>query len=201
MNKIKKFSPVMLVVMLVMAVSMPAAAQFRIGPRVGVAVNKLHFNKDILDGENRAGFTGGLQAELMFGHIGFDASVMYVRRDAKFMEENKYTSVSRDYIDIPINFKLKFGLPLVSSIVKPYLYTGPAFAFLTSGTGINEFVRSKKYDYSWNFGFGVEFINHLQIGAGYGLGLTKTSTPDAEPENKDIQGKNRYWTVTAAWLF
>ena len=73
--------------------------------------------------------------------------------------------------------------------------------FVLSGTGINEFVRSKKYDYSWNFGFGVEFINHLQIGAGYGLGLTKTSTPDAEPEYKDIQGKNRYWTVTAAWLF
>ena len=66
----------------IIAMSISAAAQFSIGPRVGINVNSMHFDSDLFKSENRAGFTGGLQAEFMIPMVGFgfDASVMYVHR-------------------------------------------------------------------------------------------------------------------------
>ena len=67
-------------------------SQFRIGPRVGVAVNDLHFNKSVFDGDNRAGFTAGVMTEFTVPVIGlgFDLSAMYVRRSAKWMDGMQY---------------------------------------------------------------------------------------------------------------
>lgn len=193
-------------VAVIVAIMMPSVAygQFKIGPRIGLEVNSLHFNSDLFNSDNRAGFTGGLQAEFMIPAVGFgfDASLMYVRRDAKFMENNEINSAQRDYFDIPINLKYKLSIPLIASVVKPYIFTGPDFAFLTSGTRINEAWRSKKVDVAWNVGVGVEFVNHLQIGASYGIGISKAAEAIGVTSGKqEIDGKNRYWTVTAAWLF
>ncbi len=128
---------------------------------------------------------------------------MYVRRSAEFMSQNEdVTAKNRDYIDIPINVKYKFSLPLVSKVLAPYVFTGPDFAFLTSGTGINEAWKSKKVDVAWNFGLGVELVSHLQVSASYGIGISKAAEMIGVTGGKqDIDGKNRYWTVTAAWLF
>lgn len=183
-------------------VMMPAMAQFKIGPRLGVDVNSLHFNKDVFQEDNRAGFTGGLQAEFMIPGLGFglDASVMYVRRSATFTDDQR-TEVNADYIEIPVNLKYKLGLPLLSHILKPYVYTGPSFSFLTSRRFFSDFVN-KKSDTAWNFGFGVELINHLQLSASYAVGMSKAlDVFHLSNENANINGKNRYWTVTAAWLF
>ncbi|MDE6334771.1 MAG: PorT family protein [Muribaculaceae bacterium] len=193
---------------LALAVVMPAMAQFRIGPRVGINVNSLHFNKEVFSENNRVGFNAGLQAEFTVPVIGlgFDASVMYVKRNAAYMnsiqsQNNTETKLHSDYIEIPINFKYKIGLPIVGSIISPYLFTGPSFAFLTSKKVIND-MQNKKCDIAWNFGVGVELVKHLQIGASYGLGMTKAlQTIHATGDNAGIEGKNRYWTVTAAWLF
>ena len=184
--------------------SFSTQAGVRIGPRVGVEVNKLHFNEKIFEGENRAGFTAGLQLDIMAPlGIGADLSVMYVRRSADFMRDNGYeVDTNRDYIHIPINFKYRLGLPLIDKIIAPYLFTGPDFAFLTSGTGINEAWKSKKFNVSWNVGLGVELIKHLQISATYGIGISKAAEMiGVTGGTQDIDGKNRYWTVTAAWLF
>ena len=54
---------------------------------------------------------------------------------------------------------------------------------------------------AWNFGFGVQLLGHLQVGASYGIGMTKAFEKIGAVEGVDIQGKNRYWTVTAAYLF
>ena len=192
-----------LAVIAVIAVAPVASAQFSIGPRLGINVNSLHFSKDLFESDNRAGFTGGLQAEFMIPAVGFgfDASLMYVRRTAEVDHEK----VGKDYLEIPVNLKYKFGIPLVGSILKPYIFTGPSFAFLTSRKAIGEFVHSRSSSVAWNFGFGLEFFRHLQVGASYGLGLSKTIAghiPGASGSGDvDIEGKNRYWTVTAAWLF
>lgn len=181
-------------------VAVPAAqAQFRFGAKVGLNVNKLHFNKEITSSDNRAGFTGGVMAEFTVPVIGvgMDASVMYVRRNAKFMDQyQNVENVHNDYIDIPLNLKWKINVPVISSILRPFLTTGPSFAFLTSKKSFDEF-RNKKCDVAWNFGFGAELLKHVQIGASYGLGLNKV-TGNAD---SGIEGKNRYWTVTAAYLF
>lgn len=193
---------------LALAVVMPAMAQFKIGPRVGINVNSLHFNSELFNEENRAGFTGGLQVEFtvpLVG-IGMDASVMYVKRNAEYMSTlDKNDGVKKthsDYIEIPLNFKYKLSIPAIGSIIKPYVFTGPSFAFLTSKKDVNAFFKKKSCDVAWNFGLGVELISHLQIGASYGLGMTKAlQTVGVHGDAANIDGKNRYWTVTAAWLF
>lgn len=194
------------IVAVMLAAVLPASAQFSIGPRVGVNVNKLHFDESTLASDNRAGFTAGLEMEFMVPmlNLGFDLSAMYVRRNSDF-EQNRADAdktYHSDYIEIPLNLKYKIGLPVVGRIITPYIFTGPSVAFLTSKKAISEFVHGKKCDWAWNFGLGVQLFNHLQVGASYGLGLTKAiHFVDSSAEAAGINGKNRYWTVTAAWLF
>ncbi len=179
----------------------PAAAQFRIGPRVGLNVNKLHFDKELLGNENRAGFNAGLMAEFTVPvvGIGFDISAMYVRRSAEWAQQQLIDK--REYIEIPLNLKYKLNIPIVNSIIRPFLTTGPSFSFLTSKKSWTAF-RNKSCDVAWNFGLGVELLRHMQIAASYGVGMTKAfETIGAINGSAGIEGKNRYWTVTAAYLF
>ncbi|MDO4320380.1 MAG: porin family protein [Bacteroidales bacterium] len=193
--------------LLALAVMIPAMAQFSIGPRIGMNVNALHFNKDIFNSDNRAGFNGGLEMEFMIPMVGFgfDLSAMYVHRVSQTqVTENGTTAVAdlaSDYIEIPLNIKYKIGLPVIGKVFTPYIFTGPSFAFRTSKEAIKEFYHAKKSDIAWNFGIGVQLISHLQIGASYGIGLTKAVEFVSDHQSAGIDGKNRYWTVTAAWLF
>ena len=200
MKLIKRLS----VLLVVLAAVLPASAQFSIGPRLGVNVNKLHLDESTFAEDNRAGFTGGIEMELMIPMLNFgvDLSAMYVRRSGKLTNGTAVEEINRDYIEIPLNLKYKIGLPIVGNIVAPYIFTGPSFAFLTSKEEINNFIKNKKCDIAWNFGLGVQLFKHLQVGASYGLGLTKAvSFIESEHQRAGIEGKNRYWTVTAAWLF
>ena len=188
--------------------SASAGEIFRFGPRIGTEVNSMRLNSDVFNSDNRAGFTGGLMMEVNVPLVGiaFDLSVMYVHRlnnnslkagASDSPDQNSMLTadsyIKRDYIEIPLNFKYKIGLPIVGKVVSPYLFTGPSFAFLASKRHINV---------AWYFGVGLQLFTHLQVGASYGLGITKTvekvSSITAGPE---ITGRNNYWTVTAAWLF
>lgn len=199
--------------MLIAVPTLPVAAQVHFGPKVGVAIDKLSFDKNVFSSDNRAGFTGGLTLEVMLpvANLGFDISAMYVHRssDVLDMEDRDETTGAyaveknnRDYIEIPLNLKYKIGLPIVGRIVTPYVFTGPSFAFLTSKKAINDAMRNKTFDVAWNFGVGLQLINKIQIGASYGLGMTKAVKAfDSDVDGANIDGKNRYWTVTAAYFF
>lgn len=209
----KILKSIVAVAVMVLAATLPASAQFRIGPRIGTEINSLRLNKDIFNNDNRAGFTGGVQMEFTVPivNIGFDLSVMYVHRVSSSVADKGNTTgewvnssrlKNRDYIEIPLNFKYKIGLPVIGKVFTPYLFTGPSLSVLTSKSAINDAFKNKKFDVAWNFGVGVQLINHLQIGASYGLGLTKTIETLSSYQGSDpIDGKNKYWTVTAAWLF
>ena len=175
-----------------------------------MTVNSLHFNESVFDSDNRSGFTGGVMLQFIAPvvNLGFDASVMYVRRNlAATIEENGASDriVShRDYIEIPINLKYMIGLPAIGKIVSPFVTTGPSFAFLTSGTGINEAFKNKTFDVAWNFGFGLEIVQKVQVAASYGLGLSNSVVDRLSGgalNNIDIDGKTSCWTITAAYLF
>ena len=197
-------------------VALPVSAQFRAGIRIGTEVNSMHWDKSVFDNSNRAGFTGGVMAEFNIPviNLGFDAALMYVHRVNKSSidasdaanDPNAADMVAtgsfknRDYIEIPINFKYKIGLPLVGKFVTPYVLTGPSFSFLVSKKAINEAYKNKAVDVAWNFGLGVEVLSHLQVSASYGLGMTK-AVKVVNSSAKPIDGKNNYWTITAAWLF
>ncbi len=179
-----------------------AQAQFKYGLQVGTNVNTLHFNKDVFSGENRMGFNVGALVEFTVPVVGVgaDLGVRYVRRNARFEEANGSFKNDRDYIEIPLNLKYKLNIPVINNIVRPYLTTGPSVSILTSKKAFKDF-QNKKYDTAWNFGFGVELVKHVQIGASYGLGLTKAMKAIGTTSSAGINGKNRYWTVTAAYLF
>lgn len=192
--------------------SMPSVAQFRVGPRLGVEVNSMKFDKDVFNSDNRAGFTGGIMAEFTIPviNLGLDASVMYVHRENKstttdegFSWVNAKNFTKRDYLEIPVNVKYKIGIPAVSNIIAPYIFTGPSFSVLLSGKSIAEGVMNKKCDVAWNLGVGLQLFNHLQVGASYGWGLSDSIVTDMIGVNStnQIDGKNNYWTVTAAYLF
>ena len=200
---VKMIRRMVVAVALTAAFVVPASAQFSFGVKAGVAVSDMKFNKDVFDANNRAGFTGGVMAEVMIPltNVGVDASLMYVRRNTEFMDALGKTDNARDYIEIPVNFKWKIGLPVVGSIVSPYLFTGPSFAFLTSKKEIENAYKNKTFDVSWNIGVGVQLIKKIQVGASYGFGITKAVEATTNVNGAGVEGKNRYWTITAAYLF
>lgn len=191
-----------------------ASAQFRFGVRLGTEVNAMRLDKSVFNNENRAGFTGGLMCEFTVPLIGlgFDLSAMYVHRvsqsefGANASQEIKDILASdnfrkRDYIEIPLNLKYKIGLPVVGKIITPYIATGPSFSILASKKAITSAYQNKSFDIAWNVGVGVQLINHIQIGASYGIGLNKTIELVSKANTAPIEGKNNYWTITAAYLF
>lgn len=198
----KTIKHILLAVVAILAFAGTANAQFKFGPRVGINVNSLHFNESVLKSDNRTGFNAGLEAEFtvpVIG-IGLDASLMYVRRTQEMGEPINATKHC-DYFEIPVNLKWKMNIPVIAKLVKPYIFTGPSFAFLTSKRAITNAYKNKSVDTSWNVGLGVEFISHLQISAYYGFGLNNSIVPVPGVASTPIDGKTHCWTVTAAWLF
>lgn len=201
----KAITRILAATVLTVVTAIPAGARIvSAGPVAGVTVDKFSLSTDMFSSDNRAGFTGGLMVEFNVPIIGvsFDVSTMYVHRSAAIVNgTGAQSDWSRNYIDIPLNFKYKIGLPGISHIFTPMVYTGPSFAFLV-GDKVKDVYENRSFDFSWNFGFGVQLLDHIQLRASYGLGLTKAAKAvGALPNGSSIDGKNRYWTVTAAYLF
>ncbi|MDE6073654.1 MAG: PorT family protein, partial [Muribaculaceae bacterium] len=172
---------------------------FSLGLRAGLAVNSLHASEKTFDSSNRTGVTGGLTGDFTVPVIGlgFDASVLYARRAIEYTVGETHEAKNNDYINIPVNLKYKFGLPVVGKIITPFLTTGPDFSFLVTGRNLNGALRQKKFDTAWTVGAGVQLLSHLQIAANYGFGLNN------QVSGKDAlySSKNRCWTVTASYYF
>lgn len=201
----KSIKAIMLVLaVIVSAATFTADAQFRFGPKVGLTVNDMHFNKSVIDADNQTGWTAGVMGEFTVPVIGIsaDLSAMYVRRNTKFLAEQKIPKDNRDYIEIPLNVRYNFSIPVVNRVVLPYIGVGPSVSFLTSRKNIKDAYSNKSVDWAFNFGFGLRFLNHIDLNARYGLGLTKAvRAAGANTQAAGIEGKNRYWTITAAYLF
>lgn len=206
----------LILVALVVVLGVGAAnAQFRFGVKAGLNLNKLDFKhlENNLDGSNGLGYTAGLMAEFTIPIIGLglDASLMYTRMNS----ESGVTTVNssgnivteekvfgKNFIEIPVNLKYKFKLPVVGSFLAPYLYTGPTFAFKLDKNTV-EYLKAKTCQIAWNVGLGIELFNHLQVGASYGFGINnvveKTNFGGISAEVLKV--KNNYWTISAAYLF
>lgn len=204
----KKRNLFLLVLCAVLTCVVPSHARsVRIGPRVGMNVNSIHFSKDIFDKENRVGVTAGLELEVSLPlGICVDGSIMYARRtvDGKFTDSNnnEIQNKNQDYITVPINLKWNLGLPLVGKVISPFIYTGPDFAFRVSKEAIIDAYKNRSVDVAWDFGVGVQLVKCLQISATYGLGLTKwAKVVGATSQSGDATARTNNWTVTAALLF
>lgn len=186
------------------------AGGFKVGPKVGLNVNKFSMDRSTFDGDNRCGFTFGANAQFtvpLLG-VGADVSVMYARRNSEIMNNNETEKTHYDYISVPVHLMYKLDLPAINQIIAPYVVTGPDFAFRVSKALLND-VRAKKCNVGWDFGIGVELIKHLQVSATYTLGMNKAikyasmvAIPGTSDfKQTDIKGNTNGWTITAAWMF
>ena len=214
-----KRAKIAVVVALVALVSgFQANARLAFGVKAGLNVNKMHLNHDeLLDGSNRAGFTVGVMGEYTLPMIGLgvDLSLMYTRMNSEVEAHIKTGSlntgalaeynVGKNFLEIPLNLKYKFSIPVVRHIFAPMVYTGPTLALKLDGSQ-NSFA-TKTCQWGWNVGIGLEFIRHLQVSAGYTFGINNVMDDVDLPFNLgtvtpgDINMRNNYWTITAAWHF
>lgn len=212
MKNFKKFLLIAIAIMFVTASAQ--AGGFKFGVKAGVNFNELHFNKDLIfndlkNTDNHAGYSAGLMGEftLPVMGLGVDAGVMYVHRPTLESLDGKQ-KFSRDFIEVPLNLKYKLTIPAVEKVLAPYVYTGPSFAFKLGKSEVKDFVKSQKCDVAWNIGIGLELFNHVQLGGGYGFGITKVvNTVGVKTGNGEvidpvnIEGRNNCWNISVAYLF
>lgn len=175
-----------------------ASAQISFGVKGGVNISRVHFSTDVINSDNLTGFQIGPMAEFtvpLLG-IGMDAAILYSQKGLEYQSESYKT----DYLDVPVNLKWKFGLP----IVKGFFTAGPYASFRIGGDKIwnviNNQLKAKSFGVGLNVGAGVEVVKHLQVGLNYDLGLTNNYGSTSE-STESISGKNRGWSITAAILF
>lgn len=204
----KKTLALLLVVTMGLGYAVQAQAGFKIGPRIGLNVNKLNPNEGVLSASNNCGFTLGVQAEYMTPlSLGLDLSLMYSYMDYKLKDKGNPSDpkFGKNFLEIPLNIKYKIGIPIVKKIFSPYIFTGPAVAFKLDKDKDNQTLHTKTTQWTWNVGIGLEFINHLQIGASYGFGMNNIingkEIGNVTIQTEQLKAKTGYWTVTAAWLF
>lgn len=213
----KNFKTIVIALLALLACTATAEAKLiGFGIKAGMNVNKLSFNKDIAKADNSVGWTAGVMADINIPLLGFgvDASVMYARMNNSSIagtdvETGDNDLYGKNFIEIPVNLKYKFSLPIAGNALAPYIFTGPSFAFRLD-KGVEDAIsnlKSHTFQMAWNVGVGVELFSHLQIGASYGFGCNNvvekitniTGNPGMNLEN--YKAKNNYWTVTAAYIF
>lgn len=176
---------------------------FRFGVKAGLNVDKMKFSdmQSTFSSDNGCGFTAGVMTEINIPivGIGFDLSVMYTHMNSNVFNNGNQGDIAKNFIEIPLNVKYKFSLPVVSSFLKPMVYTGPTMALKLDKSILNN-LQSKTAQWGWNVGIGLELINHLQVCGGYTFGINNVAKW-VGANSETIKAKNNYWTVTAAWLF
>ena len=191
----------MLAAIMVMVASQPLAAQVRLGVRGGLSLGKLKFERAVIDSDNRIGWTAGLLLDVNIPVVGlgFEVSAMYTHRNNRLTDNERI--YKRDYIDVPVYARYRLSLPSIDRVVAPLVFTGPCFSFLFSDNG-NEYYKNRKTYMSWDVGGGVDLFNRLRVTATYGIGMSKAMKVIGQDYNgEQVNGKNRYWTLSAALLF
>ena len=191
----------LLVLLLVMACVMPAQSQVRFGLRGGVTLGELKFDRDVIDSDNRLGYCGGLLSDLNIPVVGLgiEASVMYTHRDNRMTDHDRV--FKREYNDIPVYARYRLVLPGIKKVLVPLAFTGPDISILFSENAPSNYKNRKTY-LSWDVGAGADLFNRLRVTATYGIGISKAMEyVDSEYQGNKVEGKDRFWTVSAAVLF
>lgn len=149
--------------------------------------------------ESLPGFQFGLLGEIGSEMLALEIGALYSQKGYSFDEsvpifQDVEGTVTINYLEIPINGKVKFG----SENAKLHVAVGPYVGFALNGKteiesalgnaeedlsfGDDEDDDFKPLDYGLNFGVGAEF-SRIQIGATYGLGLANLNTSDDDDDS------------------
>jgi hypothetical protein len=186
---------------LMVIIALSASAQARFGIRGGITVGELRFDREFIGSDNRVGYCGGLLLDLNVPAIGvgFEVSAMYNHRNNRLTDDNQV--YKRHYIDIPVYARYRLALQGLSHVFAPIIFTGPSFSILFSENAPSNYKNSKTF-LSWDVGAGADLFNHLRLTATYGIGISKAmSVINSEYTGRNVSGKDRHWTINAAYLF
>lgn len=212
----KTFKRIALLAMAVILCTVSANAKiFSFGVKAGANFNKLTFSKEIVNDINKANSSGWeagvmVEANIPVVGLGVDLSLMYARMNNNGniyndQEQLIYES-GKNFLMLPLNLKYKISLPVVGKYLAPYVFTGPNFLFNLDKNVLKN-IKNKSCQVAWDLGIGLEFFNHLQVGASYNFGLGKIGNSivnglvGTNQNNVEYTVKNNYWMVTAAYLF
>lgn len=213
----KKLTAVVVAIMALLMVPASANAKIlRFGVKAGANFNKISLTSvsdglnSLKDKANSSGWEAGvmIDGQVPLIGLGFDLSLMYARMNNNseiYNNNNMIFEGSKNFLMIPLNIKYKISLPVVGNYLAPYVFTGPNFLLnLDKNTFAN--IKNKTCQVAWQLGLGLEFFNHVQIGAGYNFGLGKIGNSifnglTGINQNTTYTVKNNYWMVTAAYLF
>jgi hypothetical protein len=190
-----------LLIIALIALSLPAAAQVRLGLRGGVTVGELRFNRNAISSDNRMGYCAGVVVDMGIPVIGLgiEASAMYTHRNNRLTDGQR--TFKRHYIDVPVYARFKLPITGLQDVFAPIAFTGPTFSVLFSDNAPDNCENNKTY-LSWDVGLGADLFKHLRLTATYGIGISKAlSYVDRQYTGDKIEGKDRHWTLNAAWLF
>lgn len=204
----KRFFKISLLVMM-LAVSVGASAQFRYGVTAGADLTTLKFKQTLFDIDRSVGYTAGVQGELMFPGIGFgiDVAGLYTQRGATlhlgqreiwasdgYGNERSYLH----YFEIPINLRFKWTrMAGLEDYIAPFVYGGPSFSFLVAHNRIKA-LEYAGCDLGVQCGLGFEILRRWQVQAGYCWGMTYAMKT---VKLGDFSARNRTWSMRVTYFF
>lgn len=184
-NMKKVISVMMVAVALMMAA--PAQAQLiKFGVKGGVNMSELDFDGGYEGNKgNATGFFIGPMAEftLPIVGLGIDGAVMFSQRGKSETKEQGF--------EVPVNLKYTIGLGSMAGV---YLAAGPDFFFNLKDFDV-EGGKAKKSQVAVNIGAGLKLLSKLQLGVTYQIPMGDSF------EWKNLEGKNKTWQVSAAYMF
>lgn len=193
---------VIIILGLFLLTTFSAQAGIKFGVKAGVNLAKASFSEDVIKPDNFTGFQAGVITEFTLPIIGLgmDAALLYSQDGVK-LKDFGINELKTNNLLIPVNLKYKISLV---DLIGVYATAGP-YASIRLSDNIPDQVKNKSFGAGLNFGFGVELLSHLQVGANYQLGLTDNYSGINYNNNgvtvNDAKAKTRVWSITAAYFF
>ena len=203
-----------LIIMLSLGLFTTVSAQIKFGAKVGLnmaSASLLDLNNlgNNLNSDNYNGMMIGPTMEMSLFGMGFDASLLYSQKGIAIKDFGSTSvsgSASISYLELPINFKYKLGIP---KLIGVYATAGPYFSYAFSDKLSEKVFKSidkSTIEVGASVGAGVEILSKLQVGAVYSIGFNKNIVEIADPLNAaaslgTIDYRNGILSLTATYFF
>lgn len=211
-----KLNRALLLILLALVAVMPAAAQFRYAPVVGVTISDLKFKQDIFPVSKAVGAQAGVIGEMMFAGIGFglDLGLLYNQMgantdlgDRKIWSSDGFGKehVMLHTLQVPLHLRFKWTrMEGLEDYVAPFIYGGPDFAIcfahskIKGNPGVENPFKYAGGDVGLTLGGGFEILKRWQLSVQHTWGMTyllRTRKLD------NMSARNRQISVRLSYFF
>ena len=197
------------ILLVCLAVAFGASAKFRWGPSVGANFPYYYWEQNLVGSTTLAGFSAGVQCELMIPGIGFgvDFGLRYANRGGRVAFGDQYVwssdgigtvDLRLQTIQIPVNLRFKWTrMNGIENYVAPFVYAGPEFNFNVANTKCDA-VKRAGASVGLGVGLGAELFKRYQLSGGYVWDVTyDVKTHKLDEFSARLEG----WVVNFAVLF